>query len=249
MPRAFFNYLVMWLRCLISPVQSINSLTLDVDKGKSVELIFSLWIPPILIGILIQIPVAHMFDVGLNNNMEFLSFSIILIMIMVCASGVLAHMVMRALRLKSKLPCTLALYTIVVIYYPIVNIVLLRKTYQLFNAIYVIKQTVDLSKMDAYGIIIRFLQTLNMHTDGMLYVIDNIIVYASGFIDILCVTAFAEMLVQWYGNTRFKTYVAVGGSKILVLCLGTLIYWPIETFTLYSFIGNARPNPVIIWPQ
>src|ERR1700730_13497281 len=132
MPRNLFNYLLTWLNCSMSPIRSITSLTLDMDRGKSVELIFSILLPSILIGLAVQIPVTHMFGVEWNN-MGFFSILIILVMMVVCAGGIFTHIFMKALGLKSKLPCTLALYTITIIYFPIVNIFLLRSTYKVFN--------------------------------------------------------------------------------------------------------------------
>ena len=248
MPLRFFNYLLTWLICSISPVRSITSLTLEIDRGKSIEQIFSLWLPSILIGLAVQIPVTHMFGVEWNNT-EFFLMLIILSMMMACAGGVFTHIVMRALGLKSQLPCTLALYTVTIIYLPIANIFFLRNTYKVFNAIYVVKQSGGLSNVIESGgfnkialndIIIRFLRELRWPTGGVVYIIDNVITDIAGLVSILCLAVFAEMSVKWYGNTRYETYLAVAGSQIVGFILMILIYWPIWTFTLYSFIGNVR---------
>jgi hypothetical protein len=248
MPLRFFNYLLTWLICSISPVRSITSLTLEIDRGKSIERIFSLWLPSILIGLAVQIPVTHMFGVEWNNT-EFFLMLIILSMMMACAGGVFTHIVMRALGLKSQLPCTLALYTVTIIYLPIANIFLLRNTYKVFNAIYVVKQSGVLGNVIESGgfniialniIIIRFLRELRWPTGGVVYIIDNIITDIAGCVGILCLAVFAEMSVKWYGNTRYETYLAVSVSQIVGFILVILIYWPIWTFTLYSFIDSAK---------
>ena len=242
MPRAssFLSHFATWMQFVIYPSQSVARLANDIAGSESIAPIFHIWFAPVLVGIITEIPIAHMFGIEWGVNVGFTVVSVTSSFIFLCCGGLITHFSMRVFRLSSNLQITLALYTVVIIYIPVSTLLLTFQVYQTFHAIYIMK-LVGIEKLTVREIITQLAEPAPFTQRGMpLSIIDVLATLGSSVVAMLSTAAFAEFVVQWYGNSRYRTYLAVACSGVVLLILNMAIYTPLNIMMLYSFIEGRK---------
>jgi hypothetical protein len=73
-----------------------------------------------------------------------------------------------------------------------------------------------------------------------LAVVDILSSYGAIGVGCLAGAAFSEFVVQWYGNARYKTYLAVAWGNIALVIVYFAVFLPIVIMILYSFMERGR---------
>jgi len=107
----------------------------------------------------------------------------------------------------SDLSEIIKLYTIRVVYIPIIGILNLPGTYQLYNKIRAAKR----NETDPFSL----LSSLITPTENGLRGLDEIGTVLACAIMFLTAAVFTEAVIAWYGNRRFLSYLAVGAAGVL----------------------------------
>jgi hypothetical protein len=242
MPRtfSFVSYVTTWWQFIIYPSQSIARLANDIAGTDSVAPILHVWLAPVLVGIITEMPIAHMFGIEWGVNVGFTVVSITSSLIFLCCGALITHITMRMFNLISSLRITMALYTVVIIYIPVTTILLTFQVYQTFHAIYIMN-IIGIGKITVKEII-RQLATPApfLQREMPSGIIDVLSIWGSSVVDMLSTAAFAEFVVQWYGNPRYRTYLAVACSGIGLMILNISICIPLNIMMLYSYIGGGK---------
>jgi hypothetical protein len=242
MPRAssVLSPVATWMQFVIYPSQSVARLANDIAGSESLAPIFHIWYAPVLVGIMTEIPIAHMFGIEWGVNVGFTVLSVTSSLIFLCCGGLITHCSMRVFRLSSNLQITLALYTVVITYIPVSTLLLTSKVYQTFDAIYIMKLA-GIENLTVEEIIRQLAEPAPfLQREMPLAIIDVLATLGSSVVAMLSMAAFAEFMVQWYKNPRYRTYLAVACSGIVLLILNMAIYTPLNIMMLYSFIEGRK---------
>jgi hypothetical protein len=242
MLRAFNDFIGSfgtWMQFVISPSRAVTRLTNDVASSGSIVPVIKIWFAAVLISIILQIPIFRMF--GINwNNIGYLTVTSTVGLIFISCGEMLTHCTMKIIKLYSQLPITLALYTVTIIYGPVISLIFPFKSYQLLEAIYIMK-LVGAETLTVKEIITQLATPVPMFQREMpLAVIDILSSYGVVVVGGLATAAFAEFLVQWYGNSRYKTYLAVAWGNISLIIVYLAVFLPIEIMILYSFMDRGK---------
>jgi hypothetical protein len=242
MLRAFSDFLgffATWMQFVISPSPAITHLANDVERSRSVVPVIKIWFAAIIISIIVQIPTLRVFGVEWSN-IGYPTVTVTVSLIIMCCGSILTHFTMIMLGLYSDLLITLALYTVCIIYGPVSSLILTDKSYQLLHAIYIMKLS-GAETLTVKEIITQLATPVPMFQREMpLAVIDILATYGAVVVGTLAMAAFAEFLVQWYGNSRYKTYLAVAWGNISLIVVFLVVFLPIELMILYSFMERGK---------
>jgi hypothetical protein len=242
MPRTFgfLSPVTTWMQFVIYPSQSVTRLANDIAGTDSVAPIFHIWFAPVLVGIIMETPIAHMFGIDWGVNIGFTVVSVTFGLIFICCGALITHITLKIFHLRSTIKITLELYTVVIIYSPVTTLLLTSQVYQTFHAIYIMK-LVGIEKLTVREII-RQLATPApfLQREMPLAIIDVLITWGASVVAMLSTAAFAEFLVQWYGNPRYRTYLAVACSGVGLLILNIAIYIPLNIMLLYTYIEGGK---------
>lgn len=222
-----------WMQCIISPSRTVACLTNDVARSGSIIPVIKIWAAAVSISIIVQIPVLRMFGIEWVN-MGYPAVAVTVSLLSMCCGSILTHFSMRMFGLNSHLPITLGLYTVVS------SLILTSKSYQLLHAIYIMKLA-GAERLTVKEIITQLATPVPIFQREMpLAVIDTLAFYGSIVVGMLAMAAFAEFLVQWYGNSRYKTYLAVAWGNISLTVVYLAVFLPIQLMILYSFMERGK---------
>jgi len=182
---------------------------------------------------------AYVWD-RMGVNIGFTVVSVTFGLIFICCGALITHITLKIFHLRSTIKITLALYTVVIIYSPVTTLLLTSQVYQTFHAIYIMK-LVGIEKLTVREII-RQLATPApfLQREMPLAIIDVLVTWGASVVAMLSTAAFAEFLVQWYGNPRYRTYLAVACSGVGLLILNIAIYIPLNIMLLYTYIEGGK---------
>jgi hypothetical protein len=242
MLRAFNDFLgsfATWMQFVISPSAAVTRLTKDVARSHSIVPVLKIWFAAILISTIVQIPLLRMFGIEWSN-IGFPAVAVTLSLIFMCCGSILTHFSMRMFGVNSDLPITLALYTVTIIYGPVSSLILTSKSYQFFHAMYIMKLT-GAETLTVKEIITQLATPVPMFQREMpLAVIDILASYGAVVVGMLAMAAFAEFSVQWYGNSRYKTYMAIAWGNISLMVVYLAVFLPSQIMFLYSFMERGK---------
>ena len=143
------------------------------------------------------------------------------------------HFGLQIFNLKSNIVETSAIYTIMFIYLPLVSLVNLPNTYQIYFAIREIKRE-GLAMADA---IPRYLViTESFKNQQLLYYLGEISTALIVCGMLFAMVAFNETICGWYGHPRHRTYLVVSASIFISMTLTVVVGIPILLLILYSYI-------------
>jgi hypothetical protein len=231
--------LQQWSQCVIYPLHTVGRATSYVARQRSISPVFAIWFPSIFISVITQVPVEHLFGIEWNNGGFHAAF-LLLYILQISLGSVCVHVGMLLFQLQSRLPETLSLYTINVIYSPLTNIFLIPATYHSYQTVYLFKQahSQNVSLIDAVVQIIKAFK-VNANVSPLFY-IETIFWYGAGFISIIVLAAFAECLSQWYKNGRYQTYHAVTASVVVGIVVINMVCCPLNFLILYNYIEITK---------
>lgn len=222
----------IWVRCIARPVATLNAVLPGASDEHHLSGAAKVWVPSLLISLVLSFPMLNLFGIEWNNLGFHLSNWLTTVLALV-AVGFIAHRILTALKLKSEFVRTLVMYTTpVVAYSPIITLINLPGTIQLFDAVKAIKE--QKLPIDVAAITLaRNLLGEGTIQPGPLVATTTFLVSIFGF---GCLAVFAEAVSQWYGNSRFKSYSAVAAALMLSTIVTMGIVVPIQLFTIYSFL-------------
>jgi hypothetical protein len=228
-----------WMQFVISPSLAVTGLTNDVARSHSIVPVIKIWFAAVFISIILQIPILRMFGIEWSD-IGYPAVAGTVSLIIMCCGSILTHFSMKMFGLYSHLPITLALYTVAIIYMPVSSLILTSKSYQSLHAIYIMKLA-GAKTLTVKEIITQLATPVPMFQSKMpLAVIDILATYGAVVVGTLAMAAFAEFLVQWYGNSRYRTYLAVAWGNISLIVVFLVVFLPIEIIILYSFMSRGK---------
>ncbi len=230
-PERLFDILRIWIECLIHPLAYIEEMLHRYEEQKSLALLKDVWFPSIFLSIIVNYPILRLFGVEWTN-IPFYVIEQTILLVSLFVNVLIVHLFMRMSGMLSRWGETIVLYTIVVIYTPISAIISLPASYKWYDHMRSLKFEKKADLASAF-------QTLLTHEfvvgDNSLS-LENAILYSTSFIFLLTLAAFAECMVQWYGNHRYRTYLAIGTTGLIISSLHRWVEFPLRSLDAYFFM-------------
>jgi hypothetical protein len=176
---------------------------------------------------LIALPVSYLFGISIKDA-DFFGFWRAMILIFHVILAVTVHAILVVFGQHSDLSDIIKLYTIRIVYIPIIGILNLPGTYQLYNKIRAAKR----NETDPLSL----LSSLLTPTENGLRGLDEIGTVLSYAIMFLTAAVFTEAVIAWYGNRRFLSYLAVGTAGVLAMFSLIGMGLPLYIFNIYAHV-------------
>ncbi len=220
----------VWLEAVFRPLKTVGRILREFEHARSLSNVAKLWLPSLTLSLIINYPILNLFGIKWDN-FGYYAPEETLVIITVIMNGLLSHGLLRIFKLKSDVYKTTLLYTIVLIYTPLTTLIAIPHTHAYYSYVQALKHdNLDLQETLRRQFSNGFLGTIQSFN---LY---HFTLYITGFIGILTLAAYTECIVQYYGNHRHKTYLAVGIAAFLMLLAYQWIAEPLHRLTVYSFI-------------
>lgn len=216
-----------WVEYALHPIDSTNALLRHSRGGLFPRKVVEIWGTSAVMFMLMTVPVSYLFGISLKDA-DF--FAVWQAMILVCHAlvAVAVHAMLLALRQRSDLSCLIKFYTIAIVYIPIIGILNLPGTFELYNKIRAAKrEQLDLSSL---------LAKLMMPVDNGLAGFDEVATGLGYAVMFTAGAVFTEAIIVWFGNRRFSSYLAVGGAGVLAFIPLVGIAMPIYILNIYAHV-------------
>jgi hypothetical protein len=220
-----------WAECVFQPLKTITKMMYGYDDDQALGALGKIWLPSLALSIIVNYPLMRLIGIEWNNVGYYSVYQSIVILGLLM-SGMTAYVCLLVLRIKVEFYRILILYTIVVVYMPIVTLISapVQYWYYLFlRSIKFAEQTPF--EQVVYQIFLH--DMINLH-DTTITV--NVIFYSTNFIFLLTMAAFAECVTQWYDSDRFRTYLATGIGVVLIGAVQRWVEFPLQSLTTYIFM-------------
>jgi hypothetical protein len=199
-------------------------------RDRSLAPVAKLWVPTLTLSLVLSYPMLNLFGIRWNN-FGYHATEQVVVLTTIIMNGLLSHAFLRLAKMRSDAHETTLLYTTVVIYTPITTVMAIPSSYKLYSQLQILKH-LNLEPQELFK---------RMFSSGLLGSIESfdlyaLTVYVTGFIGILTLTVYAECLIQWYENPRFKTYLAVGIAAYTMFLAYRSLAEPFHRFLIYSFV-------------
>jgi hypothetical protein len=182
------------------------------------------------VSLILSYPMLNLFGIKWNN-FGYHAPEQLLVLVTIILNGLLSHTFLRIAHMKSDAYETIVLYTTVVIYTPLTTVMAIPSSYRLYSYLQALKH-LNLDPREVFN---------RLSWNGLLGSTDSfdlyaLTLYATGFVGVFTLSLFAECLVQWYENARFKTYFAVGLAAYTMFTAYRWLAEPFHRLLIYSFI-------------
>jgi len=216
-----------WVEYALHPIDSTNTLLRQPRGGLFPRKVVEVWGTSAVMFMLMTVPVCYLFGISLKDADFFAVWQAI---ILVCHTlvAVAVHAMLLAFRQRSDLPSVIKFYTIGMVYIPIVGMLNLPGTFQLYNKIRAAKR----EELDPSPLLAKLL----MPTDNGLAGFDEIATGLGCAVMFVAGAVFTEAIIIWFGNRRFSSYLAVGAAGFLAFIPLVGIAMPIYILNIYAHV-------------
>lgn len=237
-PRGLLDLLwdsfLTWLGCALHPVSTVSRMLRDFDRNRPFALIKRIWTPALILSVIATYPLLSLFGIKWDN-IEYFAPQELTVVIWSVANALVVHLSLRVFGAKSEVYKTTLMYTIVMIYSPITTLIGIPLSRNYFANVQLFKHT-NPSLDQVFNWVWSHGYLGNISTQPPLTSMTNVWFYSTAFIGFLILSAFAEYTIQWYGNPRYRTYLAVGVASYCMMIVYTWVTLPIQTLALYAVI-------------
>ena len=127
--------ILAWMEYALHPIDSTNALLQEQSATLFPKSLIEIWATSAVILMLIVLPVSYLFGISLKDA-DFFGFWQAMILIFHVILAVTVHATLVVFRQHSDLSGIIKLYTIRIVYIPIIGVLNLPGTYQLYNKIH-----------------------------------------------------------------------------------------------------------------
>lgn len=229
------TYTTLWLTWILSPREAALSILNQRNNAHNVySQLVAIWVSVAAIEVILTFPLGNMFGIPWNNFGYYGSYFLCSI-VALAASPMVTHFVLRAFALKSELQDTLTIYTVLIIYNPIIYLFNLPSLYGTYAIVRLIKQeSANRELLDAIKSVLEIAKQPKPH--DALYVFITLAQHCSMFVFLLALALVAELFIFWYENERFPVYRALVISQIVAVVLFLVLLVPTEMMGFYSYV-------------
>jgi len=219
-----------WLECLFQPLTTVSRMLRAFQQDRSLAPVAKIWTATLTLSLILSYPILNLFGIQWNNFGYHAPEQAVVILTILMA-GLLSHIFLRCSKMRSNVYETILLYTVVVIYTPITTVMAIPESYKMYALLQMLKHlNVDLSE------VFRYIKSHGLMGNIASLDLYQLFVYGTAFIGFLTLAAYAECIVQWYGNPRFRTYLAVGIAAYVMFWAYREFAVPFRLLLIYSFI-------------
>src|SRR4029077_13645108 len=219
--------ILAWMEYALHPIDSTNALLQEQNATLFPKSLIEIWATSAVILMLIALPVSCLFGISIKDA-DFFGFWQAMILIFHVILAVTVHAILVVFGQHSDLSDIIKLYTIRIVYIPIIGILNLPGTYQLYNKIRAAKR----NETDPLSL----LSSLVTPTENGLLGLDEIGTVLSFAIMFPTAAVFTEAVIAWYGNRRFLSYLAVGTAGVLAMFSLIGMGLPLYIFNIYAHV-------------
>jgi len=214
-----------WMEYALHPIDSTNALLRQRSSTLFPKPLVEIWATSAVILMLSAVPVSYLFGISLKDA-DFFAVWQAMILIFHAILAVTVHAMLVVFRQHSDLAEIIKLYTIRIVYIPVISILNLPSTYQIYQNIRAAKR----NEMDAFSLV----SSLLTPTENGLGGLDEIATVLGYVIMFLTTAVFTEAVIVWYGNRRFLSYLAVGASGVLAIIPLVGLGLPLYILNIYA---------------
>jgi hypothetical protein len=226
------NAFLLWLQFILKPVATLNSILLETADEKRLSAAMKIWVPSLLIGVFISIPVLQSSGIVWYEAGYHLSNWMVSIIGLV-ASAFIVHQILLLVNLRSEFVGTLVMYTVVVtIQGPVVTLLSIPATLYNVAAVQHFKQ----QSTPIGEAIFEYFRSVTTLDYSILQGIQSVAGPLISVVSFIVLTLFAESISQWYGNNRFKSYSAVAAGMVLSTFVSFLVIIPMQFLIIFAFV-------------
>jgi hypothetical protein len=129
-----------WAQFVFHPLESTVTLLRDDPSILFPKKLIDIWVASVLVYLFTIWPIAYLFGISIKD-VDFLAIWGATLVVSQILFAFVTHCMLRLMRQKSTLAYTLRLYTIIIIYWPVVLIFQLPGMYNLYLGVRFIKES------------------------------------------------------------------------------------------------------------
>lgn len=128
-----------WVEYALHPIDSTNALLRQRRGVLFPKAVVEIWGTSAVMFMLITVPVSYLFGISLKDA-DFFAVWQAMILVFHVLVAVAVHAILSAFRQRSELSDIIKMYTITMVYIPVIGLLNLPGTFQLYNKIRVAKR-------------------------------------------------------------------------------------------------------------
>ena|SRR5438874_4437504 len=216
-----------WAEYALHPIDSTNSLLRQRRGVLFPQAVVEIWATSAVMFMLITVPVSYLFGISLKDA-DFFAVWQAMILVFHALVAVAVHAMLSAFRQRSDLSDIIKMYTITMVYIPVIGLLNLPGTFQLYNKIRAAKR----EQLDVLSLVTKLLTPGDSGLAGF----DEIATSLAYVIMFLAAAVFTEATIVWYGNRRFLSYLAVGVAGLLAFIPIVSVGMPLYILNIYAHV-------------
>ncbi len=224
---AIFN----WLYYLLHPVDCANALLRDKPDALFGPKLIGIWSVSLSVNIVISLPVLQFFGISIADVSFLLTYQLTWIAGNVVAAFAI-HKTLQMYKQSSHLGDTMRIYSIIVIYTPMIQFLSLPKLYHA----YVVYRWLKSSGLNLIDAAKQLGQNMSQLGDANITELGNITNYVALLLVSVMLAVAAECLAQWYKNKRYETYAAAAVGMILYSLIYITLILPLDAVNAMAHI-------------
>src|SRR5437764_10451874 len=177
-----------WAEYALHPIDSTNSLLRQRRGVLFPQAVVEIWATSAVMFMLITVPVSYLFGISLKDA-DFFAVWQAMILVFHALVAVAVHAMLSAFRQRSDLSDIIKMYTITMVYIPVIGLLNLPGTFQLYNNIRAAKQ----EKLHPFSLVTKLLTPGDSGLAGF----DEIATSFACVIMFLAAAVFTEATMAW----------------------------------------------------
>jgi hypothetical protein len=246
--RTFLQGLITWFFAVTSPVGTTNSLLANPPKQRLTStLLLLLW--SLVLSLIVTRPLSHMYGIELGN-IDFYGQQIVFTILSFLLSVWTIHLVLRVFGQRSNLAELLSILTgTYLVYWPLYQLIMFPAQADNYRFVSTLKESGTPAGDIGRQLLDRIVHPLNyssgtdtisqLRQGGMMVKMPYLTVCVNAIVSVVAfatLSLFAEFVTQWYGNDRYRTFLAVSLGLWVYILLAAITIAPLSMITLWAYI-------------
>ena len=197
-----------WARQLFFPTQSVINAFFESKENGASSTISKYWLTPVILTALTELSIYLILGSKLSETTLLTATYIVLTLLAPFIHGFVLFLLLRLLLVNISLDVVYSLYTIEIIYAPIISLFSMRRTIVLYG---LIKDVVDrkLNFDQSVAYFIANLKSVAVNYNSGFQSLNIAFEWGATLLSIFISVLLAESLAQLAGVSRIKSYVVV----------------------------------------